>query len=126
MNPKTPELLLVFYIFLPVGSPLVAPVLLGQIKAIQAIRRTEKKLNASLNGLDLDNLDSDSTLDSDTDEGLDDESSEKETVDDEVLKELLLSFWFDPGNTATYGYLGLLSPHLYLGPSGHSIVDDLP
>jgi hypothetical protein len=90
MKPRIPELLLIFYIVLPIKaevsySALVAQVLLCQIRAIRTARQAEKKLD-----LDLDN---------DT---------------DKALREFLVSFWFDPGNAAAYAYLGLLAPHLGL------------
>ena len=82
MKLNYPELLLIFYILLPVRNDLVAPILLSQIRAILTIRRAEKNL-----GLNLE-------LTNDI---------------DEVLREFLGSFWLNPGNTAAYAYLGLLS-----------------
>lgn len=87
MRPRTPELLLVFYIFLPMRSPLVAPVLLCQIKAIHAARKAEEKL---IQDLDLDN---------DT---------------DQALRGFLGSFWLNPDNAMAYAYLAMLAPHLGL------------
>jgi hypothetical protein len=69
---------------LPVKSPLVAQVLLCQIKAIHVARQAEKML--------------DQDLDNDT---------------DKALRGFLGSFWFNP-NAAAYAYLGLLAPHLGL------------
>lgn len=85
MRPRTPELLLLFFIFLPGKTYLVAQVLLCQIKAIHAARQAEEKLVQD--------------LDNDT---------------DEAFREFLVSFWLNSGNTTAYAYLGLLAPHLGL------------
>ena len=85
MKPKTPELLLILYILLPVKSAMVAQVLLCQVKAIHASRQAEKTL-----GIDLDNN------------------------TDEAFRQFLISFWFKPDNASTYAYLGFLARHLGL------------
>ncbi len=91
MKLGNPELLLFFYILLPMDNA-VAQVLLCQIRSIYTARQAENKLD-----LDLDN---------DT---------------DEALREFLVSFWLNPGNAATYAYLGLLAPHL--GLFNHPIME---
>ncbi|NES22923.1 MAG: hypothetical protein F6K41_29395 [Symploca sp. SIO3E6] len=85
MKAKVPELLLIFYILLPMPSALVAQVIMCQIRAIHTTRKAEKKLNLD--------------LDSDA---------------DEALREFLVSWWFSPGNATAYAYFGLLAPHLEL------------
>lgn len=85
MKFRIPELLLIFYIFLPVRNALVAQVLLCQVRSIHSARQAEKKLD-----LDLDN---------DT---------------DEALREFLVSFWFNPNNALAYAYLWLIAPDLGL------------
>ncbi len=88
MKSRNPELLLFFYILLPLNYE-VAQVLLCQIRSIYTARQAENKLDLDLD-LDLDNN------------------------TDEALREFLVSFWLNPGNTATCAYLGLLAPHLGL------------
>lgn len=82
MRPKVPELLLLFYLFLPkwgIGA-MAAQVILSQIKAIYAAQQAEKQLS-----LDLDN-------------------------DNAVsFQDFLLALWFDPSNTVAYGYFGLFT-----------------
>lgn len=85
MKNRIPELILIFYILLPIKSALVAQLILCQIRAIHTARQAEKKFN-----LDLEN-----------------------DTDDE-LREFLVSFWFAPSNSTAYAYLRLLAPQLRL------------
>ena len=68
-----------------VRSPLIAQMILCQIKSICIAQQAEKKL--------------DQDLDNDT---------------DQALRDFLVSFWLNPGNAAAYAYLGLLAPYLGL------------
>lgn len=87
MKPVVPELLLVFYMLLPVKHALIAQILLCQIQAVRTARQAEKKLELNLdNGTDTD----------------------------ETLRQFLLSFWLAPSNTTAYAYLALLAPHIDL------------
>jgi hypothetical protein len=85
MKPRIPELLLILYMLLPMKDALVALVLLSQVRAIHITRQVEKKVNLAL-----------------------------ERDGDEVWAEFISAFWFDPGNTAAYAYIGLFAPHLNL------------
>ena len=96
MKLRNPVVLLFLWLIFPVGLGhsrfLVAQVLLCQIRAIHVARQAEKKLD----------LDSNNNT-------------------DKALRKFLLSFWFDPGNTTAYAYLGLLAPDL--GLFSHPIIE---
>lgn len=91
MKRRSPGLLVILYLFLPIKNLPSAQIILCHIKAIYAARQAEKKLY----------------LDLDTDLDLEDNI-------DKVVRELLISLWFDPGNAVACAYINLLAPHLGL------------
>lgn len=85
MKFKIPELLLVLYLFLPMGrgssAVLIGQVLLCQISAIHATKNAIQQLN----------LDSENAI-------------------DQAFHWFLLALWYDPSNVTVRMYLTWLSP----------------
>lgn len=79
MKPRIPELILIFYMLLPMKNAAIAQIILCQIRSIHIARQAEKKITS-----DFDNN------------------------TDESLREFLASFWLNPSNAKAYAYLGLL------------------
>jgi hypothetical protein len=82
MKLRTPETLLLIYLFL-VGDIAIGRILLDQVRSIRMTRQAEKKLAAD--------LDNDSN---------------------EALKDFFRAFRLDPSNAAAYTYLELIAPEL--------------
>jgi hypothetical protein len=83
MNSKTPEILLLGYLFLPIGHPGVAAILLNQIKSINLSRIAERKL-----------------------------AIDPERDSNESLQDFFRAFMLNPTNAAVYTYLELITPEL--------------
>jgi hypothetical protein len=131
MRPTKPELLLLFYLVLPINQgPLVAQVLLSQIRAIYAARQAEKNLVPEIGNSDEPDLEDLALEEANAQaanaqalkvqkselQDLDDRNSDHSSPNDYILnhyrtvREFLSALWLDPSNTSAYAYSGLLFP----------------
>lgn len=83
MKRRTPEILLLLYMFLPIGDEAVARMLVDQIRAIHVTRQAEKRL-----------------------------INNPEEASNESLKDFFRAYLLHPENAAVYTYLELLVPEL--------------
>lgn len=124
MRPKRPELLLLFYLVLPISQgPLVAQVLLSQIRAIYVARQAEKKLTLEEYGADEPEDESGAQAVGVEESGGQELSSEQAEPDSNhpnpaqcnlihhpIAREFLSALWLDPSNMSAYAYSGILFP----------------